>query len=136
MSTTEKKSNPWIEHIKKYSKDHNISYKEAIKASHSTYVKKENSSNVIKPIDDEKPIEDEKPKLKRVPKLKKIVPTPIPTPEPIEEEDFDLELELVDEDDDTIPSIVHQRLIVEKSKNTTKKPKVTKVVKPKVKKEL
>lgn len=134
MSTTEKKSNPWIEHIKKYSKDHNISYKEAIKASHSTYVKKEKKI----PEDDEKLIEeDEKPpKLKRVPKLKKIVTTPISTPELIEEEDFDLELELVDEDDDTIPSIVRQPLIVEKSKNTTKKPKVTKVVKPKVKKEL
>ena len=35
-----KKVNPWFEHVKKYAKDHGISYTQAMTASKSSYVKK------------------------------------------------------------------------------------------------
>ena len=34
----------WIEHCKRYAKDHNVTYKEALKLASETYVKKKDSN--------------------------------------------------------------------------------------------
>lgn len=36
-----KKTNPWFAHVKAYAKEHNMSYKDALKVAGATYVKLE-----------------------------------------------------------------------------------------------
>ena len=39
----------WVEHVKKYAKDHNVSYRDALKAAKSSYVKKQKTKAPKKP---------------------------------------------------------------------------------------
>ena len=52
--------NPWIEHVKTYAKEHNITYGEAISQAKETYVKKERqsggsrNSNIVRVLEGKK----------------------------------------------------------------------------------
>jgi hypothetical protein len=66
MSMAEKKSNSWVDHVKKYKIDNNCSYADAMKLAKDTYVK--TTKTKVKPAKADDNVNDE-------------TPTPVETPD-------------------------------------------------------
>jgi hypothetical protein len=50
-----RKASPWVEHVKKYARENNVSYREAMKLAKSTYAKQEKTKAPKKPKKEKKP---------------------------------------------------------------------------------